>query len=129
MSSQIDSWIEMQEPPYNTIGESLREMIMETVPGIVEKFSFKVPFYHYHGMFCYFNKTKGGIELCFCRGKDLVDAWPQLQLKERAIVAGICFQTMADVKRQPLRSLIAGAAAWQEEAARLKISLIRKNKK
>lgn len=129
MFTRVDSWIEMQEPPLNTVAESLREIILEAVPGVIEKCSFKIPFYHFHGMFCYLNKTNDGIELCFCRGKDLVDAWPQLQMKERVMVAGISFQTMADLKRHPLRSLIADAAAWQEEAARLKISMIRKNKK
>lgn len=129
MPTQVDSWIEMQEAPYNTIAEVLRKTILETVPGVIEKYSFKIPFYHYYGMFCYLNKTKTGIELCFCRGKDLVDAWPQLKTNERAMVAGISFNSMTDLKKHSIRSLIAGAAAWQEEAARLKISMIRKNKK
>lgn len=119
----------MQEPPYNDIASLIRELLLESVPGIEEKFSFKVPFYHYYGMFCYINKTKQGIELNFCRGKDLTIAWPQLQMKERIMVAGISFEKFADLRKYNIKAIIAGAAAWQVEASKQKISLVRKNKK
>ena len=57
------------------------------VPEAELRNSFKIPFYHYYGMFCYFNKVKNGIEICFCRGRDLTMAFPQLELKNRKIIA------------------------------------------
>nr|MCU0388003.1 DUF1801 domain-containing protein [Chitinophagaceae bacterium] len=70
---QVDTYIHDLPEEERLIAERIREMIFDLVPQAEERFSFRLPFYHYYGMFCYINRLKkGGIELAFCRGKDLI---------------------------------------------------------
>lgn len=125
----VDDYIAILPPERQRICEYLRELVLETVPGVQEKLSFKIPFYHYHGMFMYFNDRKEGIDVAFCRGKDLVEAFPQLVQKERAIVATVCVTSMKDIATLEIRELVVAAASWNEEAKRLKIPMVKKVKK
>jgi hypothetical protein len=120
-SEKVDQYIESLPDEERLVAETLREMIFDLVPNVEERFSFKIPFYHYYGMFCYLNRVKsGGLELAFCRGKDLILAYPELQLKGRAMIAGITIMKVRSMPESQLRTLIAGAAAWQQEASMVK---------
>jgi hypothetical protein len=101
-----------------TMASMIRETIISIVPEVEERFSFKIPFYHFFGMFCYINylKNTGGIELAFCRGKDLVLAFPELQTSGRAMVAGLCFFKPEEVNHPIVKNVLEAAAAWQKEA-------------
>jgi hypothetical protein len=114
----VDGYIDQLPDVEREIAEILRNSIRDILPEATEKFSFKLPFYHYHGMFCYINYIKkgGGVELAFCRGKDLLLAFPELDLKNRTMIAGITFHNKKDVDRLFVSSLIAEAAAWQSES-------------
>jgi hypothetical protein len=113
----VDQYIDGLPEEERLVAEKLRELIFELVPNVEERFSFRIPFYHYYGMFCYINRLKGGgVELAFCRGKDLVLAYPELQLKGRAMIAGITIMKARSFPASQLRAIIAGAAAWQQEA-------------
>jgi hypothetical protein len=129
MNRLVNDYIESLPDAKREIAEELRELIFTTVPRVQEKLSFKIPFYHYFGMFCYMNEVKDGIDLVFCRGKDLVFAWPQLQQKERVIMAGVTITHKKDIARYNLEALLIGAAAWNEEAKRMNISPLSKAKK
>jgi hypothetical protein len=124
----VDAFIDGLPPDKAVLVNRVRELLHELVPEIVEKLSFKIPFYHYHGMFCYINPTEKGIDLGFCRGKDLTEEFPQLQLKERAIIATVLIQSVRDFEKLQLRELITAAAIWNEEARRLKIPMVAKKK-
>jgi uncharacterized protein len=128
MNRKVDDYIESLPDAKRDIAEALRELIFTTVPQVEEKLSFKIPFYHYFGMFCYLNEVKEGMELVFCRGKDLVFAWPQLQQKGRAIMAGVTITHKKELSIFNLEALLIGAAAWNEEAKRLNISPLNKPK-
>ncbi len=84
---KVDEYIESLPDERREIAEILRELIIENVHGIEERLSFKIPFYHYFGMFMYLNNTKDGVDVAFCRGKDLLEAFPQLELKSRAAIS------------------------------------------
>jgi uncharacterized protein len=122
MNHLVDTYIESLPDAKREIAEALRELIFTNVPHVEEKLSFKIPFYHFFGMFCYMNEVKEGIDLGFCRGKDLVFAWPQLQQKGRAIMAGVTISNKKDISTLNIEGLLIGAAAWNEEAKRLNIS-------
>lgn len=128
-SRQVDDYLESLPQPQQAIAEKLRELLLELVPGIDERFSFKLPFYHYHGMFCYLHHDKSGLHLCFCRGKDLVMVFPQLDQKTRASIASVTLHTMRDIHQLEISQLITAAAEWNKEAALLKIPMIQKKKK
>lgn len=129
MHPQVTSYIELLDETAQEIAATLRDMILEIVPSVEEKYSFKIPFYHYFGMFCYINAIKGGIELAFCRGKDLVMAYPQLELGNRVMIAGVKLYSKTDIQKKEVYQLIAGAALWQQEAWQAKRKFLREKKK
>lgn len=123
---QVDDFIEALPEPHRSVAEKIRDLLFELVPGIEEKFSFRIPFYHYFGMFCYLHFDKDKLHLCFCRGKDLVDAFPQLEQKNRAAIASVTLREMKDIQRLEVVQLITAAAAWNKEAKGLKIPMVQK---
>lgn len=128
MNRQVNDYIESLPDAKREIAEAIQELLFIILPQIEEKLSFKIPFYHYFGMFCYMNEVKEGMELVFCRGKDLVFAWPQLEQKGRAIMAGVTITHKKDIAKYKVEALLIGAAAWNEEAKRLNISPLSKSK-
>lgn len=126
---KVDEYIESLSDERRELTELLREMIIENVPGIEERLSFKIPFYHYFGMFMYLNNTKEGIDVAFCRGKDLLEAFPQLELKSRAAIATVTVTSKKDITTLGIQELISNAAAWNEEAKRLKIPMVKKKER
>lgn len=126
---RVDEYIEALPDDKREICELLRELILGNVPGIEEKLSFKIPFYHYFGMFMYLNNTKEGIDVAFCRGKDLLNEFSQLSLKNRATIATISITSKKDIVSYQVREMIVTAAAWNEEAKRLKIPMVKKSTK
>lgn len=123
---QVDDYIGTLPEPQQSVAGKLREILFETVPGIEEKFSFKLPFYHWYGMFCYLRAADGVVYLCFCRGKDLRDAFPRLEQRERATICCVAVTEMKDVHRLELPQLIATAAEWNKEAKLKKIPMVQK---
>jgi hypothetical protein len=128
MNRKVDKLIEALPAEKRELAEMVRELIWENVPAVEEKISFKIPFYHYFGMFMYINPAKEGIEAGFRRGKDLATAFPQLQVGTRAMVAILPLRHKKDIHLLELRQLIINAAAWNKEANRLKIPMIKKKK-
>lgn len=126
---QVDAYIDALPDGKRELGATIREIILSEVPDIEERFSFKLPFYHYFGIFCYINSIPGGFDIGFCRGRDLVDAFPQLERRNRAVMASISIYNKKDIERLELRRILSVAAAWNEEAKRLGISVLSKKKK
>lgn len=126
---QVDEFVEQLPADHAEMAQRIRQLLISEVPYIEERFSFKLPFYHYFGMFCYISRAKDGISLTFCRGKDLVDEFPQLERKDRAVAASVTIRSLKDIDRYRLREVISTAAAWNEEAKRLKIPMVTMKKK
>jgi uncharacterized protein len=126
--NKVDAYIDALSEEKALLVTATRNLIHSLVPGVEEKLSFKIPFYHYFGMFCYINPTKAGIDLGFCRGKDLVEEFPQLRLKERAIVATISIQSVKDITRLNIREVITAAAIWNETAKKNKVPMVQKKR-
>ena len=129
MNRLVDEYIESLPDEKREIAEQIREMILSLIPHVQEKLSFKIPFYHYHGMFCYINELKDGIDLGLCRGKDLVQVLPQLEQGNRVMVASVIIRTKKEIQTKNIQDVLLTAANWQEEAKRLKISMINAKKK
>nr|WP_294907387.1 DUF1801 domain-containing protein [uncultured Lacibacter sp.] len=129
MNRLVDEYIESLPDEKREIAEQIREMILTLIPHVQEKLSFKIPFYHYHGMFCYINEVKDGIDLGLCRGKDLIDVLPQLEQGKRVMVASVIVRSKKEILTKKIEDVLLTAANWQEEAKRLKISMINTKKK
>ncbi|MBL7701957.1 MAG: DUF1801 domain-containing protein [Ferruginibacter sp.] len=128
MSPLVDSYIGSLSDTQQAIAENVRRILFSLVPGIQEKLSFKIPFYHYFGMFCYINAIPNGIDVGLCRGKDLIDEFPSLELKGRAIVATVSLHSVKDIKHKGIREIIIAAALWNEEAKKKKIPMVKRRK-
>jgi hypothetical protein len=126
MIALVDRYIEALPDHKQEMAQQIRAVIM-AVPGVEEKLSFKIPFYHYFGMLCYINETKNGLDIGFCRGKDLVLAFPQLEMRDRTMVASVEVKTKADIYTFDLPQIILAAAAWNEEAYQLKKPFVKKS--
>ena len=126
---QIDSWIEALPASLIETAHKTRELIFETVNGVEEKYSFKLPFYHYFGMFCFltYNRKLNALDVTFIRGKDLIELFPQLEQRDRATAASIVLHRLGDINRLQLQEVLVTAAAWQQKAKQLKIAFIKKN--
>lgn len=120
----VDEYIDLLPEEKARMLKILRGLMVSLVPGIKEKLSYKIPFYHYYGMFSYMNATKDGIDVGFCRGKDLIDEFPQLHLKNRAIVATVTIKKEKDIDTFQLQQIIVAAAIWNEQAKRNKIPMV-----
>lgn len=107
----------------------IRKLILSQVPGIEERLSFNIPFYHYYGMFMYLNSVAAGIDVGFCRGKDLLECFPQLECRGRAIVASVVIENTRAVTEKNLSEIILAAAAWNKEAKEKKIRMVAPAKK
>lgn len=129
MNRLVDEYIESLPNEKREIAEQIREMILSLIPHVQEKLSFKIPFYHYHGMFCYLNEVKDGIDLGLCRGKDLIDVLPQLEQGKRVMVASVIIRSKKEIQTKQIEEVLLTAANWQDEAKRLKISMINTKKK
>ena len=125
-SRLVDEYIEALPQPQQAIADKVRATLLECIPHLDERFSFKVPFYHYYGMFAYLRAADGVVYLCFCRGKDLLEAFPQLEQKDRAIMCCVKLTQLKDLQTMEVPALIASAAEWNKEAARFKIPLLKK---
>jgi hypothetical protein len=55
-----------------------------------------------------------------------LEAFPQLEQKDRAIMCCVRLAQLKDLQTMEVPALIASAAEWNKEAARLKIPLVRK---
>jgi hypothetical protein len=128
-SRHVDAYLDALSPSQQVMAQKIRELLFELVPGVEERFSFKLPFYHYYGMFCYLHADKHGLHFCICRGKDLVMAFPQLEQKNRASIASVTLHDWSDFSKQEVTALIAAAAEWNKEAALQKIPILQKKKK
>lgn len=126
MNSKVDEYLYNLPEPQQTIAKQLRQMLFSLVPGIEERLSFKIPFYHFFGMFCYINAVPDGIDLGFCRGKDFAGEFPSLELKDRAIVATVTLYSVKDIRLKEVREIIVTAALWNEEAKKKKIPMVKK---
>ena len=128
MSHRVDEYIDNLTEAQQRIAENVRRLLFSLVPEIQEKLSFKIPFYHYFGMFCYINAIPNGIDVGFCRGKDLTGEFPSLELKGRAIVASVSLYAVKDINKKEVREIIVAAALLNEEAKKKKIPMVKKRK-
>jgi hypothetical protein len=122
----VDDYMEALPELQKELAEKVRSLILDNVPGVLEKLSYKMPFYHYCGMLLFMHHVKDGIYIAFMRGKDLVWEFPQLERKQRAIAASVTIRNKRDIVEKQVEQLIIAAAAWNAEAKRMKISFLKK---
>lgn len=92
------------DPAQREILQVLHELCM-AYPGVTAKIRYRIPFYYRKTWICYLNPLKkGGVELCFVRGNELLDEGQVLTFGNRTQVGGI---SIFDPKAIPFESIDA----------------------
>ena len=77
-----ENYILNQKEPYQSIMLYVRSVILKSLPDIVEKYNYGIPFYHHNKKsMCYLNILKGTnyVDVAFVQGFFLQDKFPQLK--------------------------------------------------
>jgi uncharacterized protein len=127
---QVDAYIDALPAPLDAAATAVRQLLFEAVPSLEERFSFKLPFYHYFGMFCYLrhNPQQQALDVTFTRGSELAIAFPQLERRNRAVGASLVLQTVSDIYGLELPAVLQAAAEWQQEAKLMGVALVAKKR-
>lgn len=99
------------------IVDLLRNLVLETIPGVKEKLSFQVPFYSKHSTICLIwpgavpwgSKTREGVELAFNKGYLLHDPYGYLEKGSRKQIFNKRFFKPEDIQESILRQLLLDA--------------------
>jgi uncharacterized protein len=116
----VDVFIDGLPLERKALVEQLRHLIHTLVPGVQEKLSFKIPFYHYFGMFCYINPVKDGFDLGICNGKKIAADFEHLEVKGRALIATVRLHTLKDIETKQVAEILTTAAIDKEAVAKEK---------
>jgi len=95
----------------------LRELILSCSPTINEEISYGLPFYYYHGRLCYINAHDDGVELGFCRGKEIKDPYGLLEPTDRNDVKSVSFKSVKNINPDKVIALIYQALLINEQKA------------
>lgn len=110
----VYSYIHNQEKWKSEIMLLLQKLILQTIPAVEEKISYKVPFYYYHGRFCFIYSHKRGIDIGFCKGFKLSNTQGLLKCKATKYVRTITYLSIADVNSTLLSEILQEAALLNE---------------
>ena len=100
----------------------LRNLIMETIPGVHEKLAYNVPFYYKFRRILYLwpgavpwgKVAKGSVQMGFCEGYLLDDPVSFLEKGDRKQIRSMSFQKISEIDVPLLKSYIFQAVALDE---------------
>ena len=98
----IDDYIESRDKSLKSLLAHLRKVIIFSHPNIREQISWNTPFFYCFDHLCYLSiskKTKG-VEVCFVKGFHLNNESGLLDAKDRKLVKGVTFISLADYKEK-----------------------------
>ena len=120
----VGELLDFLDPERLEMVELLRELVLETVPGVEERLSFNVPFYRRYGALCFIwpgsvswgSTVWEGVEFGFNNGHLLADEDRYLDRGKRKQVFTKRFFSVQDVKMniERLRALLMEAAEVNE---------------
>jgi hypothetical protein len=110
----IDQFINDLPSNLRKTASAIREIILSSSPAIEEKFSYKVPFYHYMGALCYINKNKDSVYIGFVKGNQLEDEYDLLEKGDRKQIRIINFKSVTGISQQQLRFFLNQAMLLNE---------------
>ena len=96
---EVDDYIYRLPEELRDVAQALRSILLSISPSIEEKYSYKVPFYYYHGPLCYINKMKDHIYIGFVKGYELDDEYDLLEKGDRKMVRIIRYGCISDIEK------------------------------
>ena len=114
-SSAVDAYIGNIPEQEQMLWETLRQIILEQSPKIVEEIKYRIPFYSYKGMLCYLNPNKaGGVVLGLCRGNQLSNEQGLLVASDRKMIRHIIINSVEEAEQLPLPEVLQEALMVNE---------------
>ena len=109
-----ENYILNQPEPYRSIMLYIRSVILKTLPNVVEKYNYGIPFYHHNiKPMCYFNILKGTIfvDVAFVQGVFLEEELPVLKnYNKRKQVRSLQVKSLEDFDERLFVELLKEAA-------------------
>ncbi|HYC30183.1 MAG TPA: DUF1801 domain-containing protein [Chitinophagaceae bacterium] len=123
--SSVDEFLHYLPQDHLKIVESLRALVLECIPGVSEKLSYNVPFYHRFGRICYIwpssvpwgTTSRTGVDMGFCHGNLLADPG-YLDAGNRKEIYIRTFRNVKEIDHNTLRQLLYEAMVIDEELAK-----------
>jgi hypothetical protein len=106
MHPNVEAYIHEQSQEHRSILLACRAIILSLSPKIEECFSYKVPFYKYHGMLCYLNVIKNKCYVGLCQGSQLADEYGFLEKGNRTMVQIMPIEKMTLEKQEALQNYL-----------------------
>jgi len=78
----INNYIDKLTPEFVPIVIKLRSIIKHTLPQIIEKMSYNIPFYYHEGPLCHINVRKNYVDVGFTKGYALSNKHRLLNMKD-----------------------------------------------
>lgn len=122
----------LQQPEnYRPIFNKLRQIILQSAPGIEEKIRFGIPFFDYFGWMCYLSplKNNNGVYIAFLRGFELSNEQGILEAGKRTMVKSITYNSAKAIQEKPLREIIQEALLLNEEHFKTRKKKVAKKEK
>jgi hypothetical protein len=130
----IDDYIESKDTSLKSLLAHIRKVILLAHPNIREQISWSLPFFYCFDYLCYLSvskKTKG-VEVCFAKGCQLSHESGLLDAKDRKLVKGITFTSLADYeeKEEAFLEILQEAVLFNEMNPEIKFynMVVRKEK-
>lgn len=118
---KIEKYISELPVDEKKIVKRLRKIVLETLPGVIEKFSYGVPYYFGNSRICFIwpassagGKINSGVSFGFCKGYLLSNEQGLLKRGGRTQVFTISFNDTKDIKPALLKEILAEAMMLDE---------------
>ncbi|WP_342448663.1 DUF1801 domain-containing protein [Tamlana crocina] len=118
----VDHYFLSQKEPYQSIMLYVRSVILNTLPEVVERYSYKIPFYNIDKKpLLYLNILKGTdyVDVAFVQGVLLENDFPILKYNHnRKQVRSIPLKTLEDLDQEQFVELLIAAAHQVKQSKR-----------
>lgn len=115
-NEKVDQLIVNLPEDMQNIANSLRTIILESSPKLIEEYKWSMPNYSYNGLVCYIQTAKNHVNLGFFRGTELQEKDMNNLLQGTAkMMRHIKIKKIDDIQPEAFASLIQEAVALNEE--------------
>ena len=105
-----ENYILSQEEPFKSILLHLQSVIEHTVPEVVLKYKYSIPFYYLQGTpFCYLNQSKNYVDLGFSKAVHISVHKEHMTVAGRKIMRSLRYTTLEEIDHTILKEVLKDA--------------------